>query len=90
MAAGRFEGCPRTMCAYLAVMEEGEGEGEGDVVGEVEVEAAEDEEPERSPSRRVKTSSQRSMAASQDLRCGLVPVIGRQLRGISWLSVVGE
>lgn len=33
-----------------------------------------DEESERSPSRRVKTSSQRSMAASQDLYCGLVPV----------------
>jgi hypothetical protein len=49
-----------------------------------------DEESEASPSRRVKTSSQRSMAASQDLCCGLVPVIGRQLRGISWLSVVGE
>jgi hypothetical protein len=64
---------------------DGEGEGEGDVVGEVEVEAAEDEEPERSPSRRVKTPSHRSMAASQDLCSGSS---ARQLRGISWLSVV--
>jgi len=41
-----LKGCPRTMCAYSAVMGkegegDGEGEGEGEVVGTVEVEAAE-------------------------------------------------